>query len=139
MDKKILIHQIFYNDRTKNLLDSNFIPLDNTKNERPDWYEFWVIRNFLMNNNINENSWYGFFSPKFFFKTGLSSNQLINFIEKYSINKDVILIGSAWDQIAYFQNQFIQGEFYHPKILSLSQEIFNKMKIKINLENLISH
>ena len=139
MSKNVLIHQIFYNDKTKSLIDTNFISLDNTLNERPDWYEFWVIRNFLLNNDINENSWYGFFSTKFFIKTGLNSNQLINFIEKYGINKDVILIGNAWDQIAYFQNQYIQGEFYHPGILNLSQKVFDNMKIEINLNNMVSH
>jgi hypothetical protein len=40
----INVFQIFYDDRSRRSLDGGFIPLDNTRNERPDWFEFWVIR-----------------------------------------------------------------------------------------------
>ena len=72
--KSIFIHQIFYNAYTEKSLDQGFIPLDNSDNVRPDWREYWPIRKYLINNELNENDLYGFFSPKFKEKTGLSAD-----------------------------------------------------------------
>jgi hypothetical protein len=56
----INVFQIFYDDRSRRSLDGGFIPLDNTRNERPDWFEFWVIRDFLRNNRLDANAWLAF-------------------------------------------------------------------------------
>ena len=37
----------FFDEATRALLDPGFLPLDNTANRRPEWYELWVIREFL--------------------------------------------------------------------------------------------
>ena len=44
----IHIHQIYYNEQTRAQLDPGYIPLDNTDNPRPEWYEFWVIKQFFV-------------------------------------------------------------------------------------------
>ena len=56
----IHIYQIYYDQATKQALDPGFIPLDNSNTERPDWYEFWPIRKFLKENQLQEDYWYGF-------------------------------------------------------------------------------
>ena len=43
------IYQIYYSEKTREILDPSFIPLDNTQNNRADWWEYWPIRNFLLN------------------------------------------------------------------------------------------
>ena len=63
------IYQIYYDEPSRQALDSGFIPLDNTDNLRPDWSELWVIRRFLLNTPLIEDQWYGFLSPKFTAKT----------------------------------------------------------------------
>lgn len=44
------IYQIYYNKETFSRLDEEFIPYDNKKNERTEWYEFEVIYSYLKNN-----------------------------------------------------------------------------------------
>ena len=39
----------------------------------------------------------------------------------------MILFSHAWDQIAYFQNPFFQGDFFHPGLLDLSQNLFDEL------------
>src|ERR1700682_4374243 len=50
-------------------LDPGFAVLDNSANERPDWYEYWPIRKFLLNEALDEDAFYGFLSPKLKSKT----------------------------------------------------------------------
>ena len=113
---EIFLHQIYYDEATKRDLLPGFIPLDNTSNDRPDWFEFWVILNFLRNNTLQENAWYGFVSPKFTHKTGLDANAVVRKITSEGDNADVLLCTVAWDQVAYFLNPWEQGEVVHPGI-----------------------
>ncbi|WP_135622599.1 hypothetical protein [Solemya pervernicosa gill symbiont] len=51
----IYIYQIYYDELSKSKLLPEFIPLDNTSNKRPDWFEFLVILNFLRENEPGES------------------------------------------------------------------------------------
>ena len=137
--QQFLVHQIYYDESSRRTLDPGFIPLDNTSNERPDWFEFWVIRRFLTDTPLREDAWYGFLSPKFHAKTGLDSNQVFDFLQRFSAQADVALFSYAWDQIAYFLNPFEQGEFWHPGLLDLSQRYFSTIGIDLDLKNLVTH
>lgn len=119
---KFNVFQIFYDGSTKASIDLGFIPLDNTNNTRPDWYEFWVILQFLLQHDLKDDHWYGFLSPKFKFKTGLTSDNIYEFLGAIeSDGYDAAIASPCWDQIAYYQNLFEQGEVVHPRITSLSQ------------------
>jgi len=135
---KKYIYQIYYDEETQKKILPGFIPLDNTKNLRPDWFEFWVILNFLRNSALEEDAWYGFLSPKFYQKTGFNSGFVIKVIEKYEDVADVAIFSPAWDQLAYFLNPFEQGEVWHPGLTALSQEFINKYQLEINLDTLVS-
>ena len=63
------LYQIYFDEISRKNLDPGFLPLDNSKNERPDWREYWPIRQFLIKESLNENALYGFLSHKFFQKT----------------------------------------------------------------------
>jgi len=133
------IFQIYYDETTRRSLEPGFLPLDNTANERPDWYEFWVIRNFLRKSPLAENNWYGFLSPNFYSKTGLTSKTIRDFLEVAKDQCDVALISFAWDQVAYFQNPFEQGEIWHPGIANLSQSVIRHLGYDIDLSKMVTH
>lgn len=138
-NKNIRVYQIYYDEDSKKQLDSGFIPLDNSLNERPDWYEFWVIRKFLKEHQLQNDVWYGFLSPKFLRKTHISSNAIFSMLEDYGNNADVALFTNGWDQLAYFLNPFEQGEIWHPGLSRLSQLFFNKIGINIDISKLVTH
>lgn len=104
----VQIRQIYYSDASKEKLDPGFIGLDNLANERPDWREYWPIRNWLKNNPLNDEDYYGFFSPKFKDKTGLGAEQVQSFISGCAGRPDVILFSPFFDQSAFWLNVFIQ-------------------------------
>lgn len=134
---KTSIYQIFYDQESRKNLDAGFIPLDNTINERPDWYEFWVIRNYLLQNKLEEDRWYGFLSPSFLMKTGVRSKDVHDLLTEVDGRCDVILISYGWDQISYFLNCFEQGEFWHPGLVHSCESFFQASGIEFEMNNYV--
>jgi hypothetical protein len=95
------------------MLDPGFLPLDNLRNERPDWREYWPIRNYLLNHSLIEGDYYGFLSPAFKTKTGLSASTVMDFILAQDGKPDILLFSPYFDQIAFFLNQWEQGMMTH--------------------------
>jgi len=134
------VYQIYYDEATLRSLDPGFLPLDNRVNKRPDWYEFWVIRNFLIENSPLGDGWYGFLSPNFYLKTGFKAEDVADFVSLAETHDcDVALIPCAWDQIAYFKNPFDQGERWHPGIMDLSQKLLSLIFPNVALSDLVTH
>ena len=134
----ILIYQIFYDDASRAKLDPQFIGLDNCANQRPDWFEFWPIRNFLLNNELEENSWYGFLSPNFSTKTGFSADFVKKIIFDFNDKSDVALFTHSWDQLAYFLNPFEHGESWHPGLMQESQKFIDFIGLGVDLKTLVT-
>jgi len=107
------IFQIFYSPQTRAMLDPGFEPLDNSRNERPDWREYWPIRHFLLENPLIDGDYYGFLSPAFGRKTGLSAAAVLAFAQSQGGGADVLLFSPFYDQIAFFLNQWEQGAMTH--------------------------
>lgn len=120
--KKIEIHQIHYSNSTREQCDPGFLLLDNTENPRPDWREYWPIREFLRSRDLVPNTLYGFLSPKFKGKTHLASEKVFEFIENH--DADVYLFSPFFDHSAYYINVFEQASANHPGILPTLQEAF---------------
>lgn len=137
--KSIKIFQIFYNEATKNSNDPGFIPLDNMANHRPDWREYWPIRNFLLNNQLDEESYYGFFSPKFKDKTGLSSNDCLEFINSSSNDVDVFSFSPFFDLGAWYQNSILQAIPQHPNIKVPMAGALKIINLPVNINELVMH
>ncbi len=95
------------------MLDPGFEPLDNSNNERPDWREYWPIRNFLRENPLIAGDYYGFLSPAFGRKSGLSAATVREFAKSQGGTADVLLFSPFYDQIAFFLNQWEQGAMTH--------------------------
>lgn len=110
--RRVEIRQIFYSEATRQQLDSGFIPLDNC-NQRPDWREYWPIRGFLQQNTLDENTLYGFFSPKFGQKTTLTSAAVREFLATVPRDIDVVGFSPFFDQGAVHLNTFEQAATNH--------------------------
>ncbi len=131
MNESIKIYQIYYDEQSRKLLDTNFYHLDNSANERPDWREYWPIRKYLLNNRLDENCFYGFFSPKFNQKTNLNSTFVLDFIRRNeSQNIDIFIFSPYFDQNAFHQNIFLQAIPPHKEIEKLFECFF-----KVNCAN----
>lgn len=117
----IRVFQIVYSEETRASRDPGFEALDNLRNERPDWREYWPIRNFLGGTAIDDAAFYGFFSPKFADKTGLDSKAVFEFAARHP-EADVLLFSPFFDQMAYPRNIFDQGAWQHPGTLATYRE-----------------
>lgn len=132
---KVKIFQIYYNDMTKGKLDPGYKPLDNTKNLRADWCEYIPIRQCFLSQEFEEDDYFGVFSPKFYEKTGMSSNSVHQALKK--TNADVVSFSPWYAHICLNRNLFIQSELNHPGSMSLFREIFPKLGIDINFINCV--
>ena len=129
------IFQIYYSEATQLQNDPGFIPLDNLANERPDWREYWPIRNYLLNNQLEEDTRYGFLSPKFEAKTTLNAQKVVEFIG--NDESDVILFSPYFEQSAFNFNVFEQLEAAHPGSLIVAQECLRILRPDVNIYSLI--
>lgn len=107
------IFQIYYKAGMRESLDPGFEPLDNTRNERPDWREYWPIRNYLLANPLADGEYYGFLSPAFGAKTRLNAQAVFDFVRAQEGRPDVVLFSPFFDQIAFFLNLWEQGLMVH--------------------------
>ena len=97
-----------------------------------------MIRQYLLSHPLTEGDWYGFLSPKFRHKTGIDSGTVSSFLQFSEGKGDVALIPVVWDQLAYFQNPFEQGEFWHPGITALCQAIVDDLGLGIELRSTVA-
>lgn len=133
----IHLYQIAYSEQTLNEIEPGYLVLDNLGNERPDWYEYWPIRRFLQREILEENSFYGFFSPKFGDKTQLTGQQVIDFIRKHAEQTDVFLFSPQPDMGAFFLNVFEQGELFDPGSSESYETLLKQIGLQLDLRSLI--
>lgn len=129
------IYQIYYNDQTKAQNDLGFRGLNNLQNARPDWSEYWPIRDFLLRTELREDCYYAFFSPKFKEKTGLNAKEVFNFLDHS--NQDIVAFSPYFDQSAIFLNLFEQGAANHPNIWPCFENSFNLVNPAIETSTLV--
>jgi hypothetical protein len=136
----IRLFQIAYDARTlESVQRSGFLLLDNLANERPDWYEYWPIRKFLLQNVLDEDAFYGFFSPKFTAKTQLTHGEVCNFIADAHARSpiDVALFCPQPDMGANFLNVFEQAEVFDPGFVNAATSFLAAQGIRVPLANLV--
>jgi hypothetical protein len=133
---EIFIYQILYTKAEG--LDPGFLVLDNSANERPDWFEYWPIREFLFSKPLDEESFYGFLSPKFKSKTNLSAAAVHEFVGRHSGTADVILLSPSIHLTAYHLNVFKYGDTCHPGLLDIATRFFKRIGQPTNLNDLVT-
>ena len=101
-----------YSQPVRDAIAPGWQVLDNLNNERPDWFEYWPIRRFLLGDELDEQAFYGFFSPKFGAKTGLGHQATHDFVAAHAPRADVLLFSPQPDMGAFFLNVFEQGETF---------------------------
>ena len=127
------LYHIAYSQQTLETLRPGFRLLDNLSNPRPDWYESWPIRQFLRNQALDEEAYYGFFSPKFFLKTGLDANDLRQFVARDQDSTDAFFICPQAEVGAVFLNPVMGSEFTDPGALATAQKTLDKAGLGLDI------
>ncbi|MFI4889398.1 MAG: hypothetical protein ACHQIL_02590 [Steroidobacterales bacterium] len=132
------IYQILNHYTPRQALDPGFRVLDNSANERPDWYEYWPIRNFLLNEALDEGAFYGFLSPKFKLKTNLDAAHVEALVRDADSSIDVILLTPSIHNSAYYLNVFAHGDAKHPGLLDVAQQVLRRLGRNTDLAGLVT-
>jgi hypothetical protein len=133
----VFIYQICI-DPGRQATDPGFLVLDNSSNERPDWFEYWPIRNFLLREPLDDESFYGFVSPKFKDKTNLSAAAAHDFVRLETKATDLVLLTPSLHWTAYHLNVFEFGDAVHPGLLDVATRFFERIGEPSNLADLVT-
>ncbi|MGE5466687.1 MAG: tetratricopeptide repeat protein [Ignavibacteria bacterium] len=85
----------------------------------------------------DENTYYGFLSPKFKAKTGVDSTLVRGFVESAGGHVDVIAFSPLYDMQAFFQNTFEQAEYLHPGFLACAEALLSILMPGVKLRDLV--
>jgi hypothetical protein len=129
------IYQIHYSPESYAALDTGFIPLDNT-NGSSSIHEYGAIREFFLNNAVGDDELIGFFSPRFYEKTGLTAADVYSHIER-NAGKEVYLFNPFFHLCAWNQNIFNQGELSHPGLTKATNDVLQLLNISIDVNTLV--
>jgi hypothetical protein len=132
------IYQILNHYTSRQELDPGFKVLDNSANERPDWFEYWPIRKFLLNEALDEDAFYGFLSPKFKLKSSLSSDVVRGYVAAAADAADVVLLSPSIHNSAYYLNVFEHGDSEHPGLKNVAKRLFERLELPSDLDSLVS-
>jgi hypothetical protein len=132
------LYQILPPQVAREELDAGFEVLDNTANERPDWFEYWPIRRYLSSTPLDDSAYYGFFSPKFERKTNLSAAAVRDFIAADASSPDAMLFSPSIHNSAYYWNVFEHGDAEHPGLKRIAQRVFDRLGVAADLDGLIT-
>lgn len=138
-DPRLEIFQICYSPETRKNLPSGFQPLDYMGNERADWREFWPIRKYLLTHELQDDVFYGFFSPRFNHKTGFEYAHIEAFTKRHGASYDVLAFSPFWDMNSFFLNPFLQGELFQPGLLNVAQQFCHTVGLDVDLRRQVMH
>jgi predicted O-linked N-acetylglucosamine transferase (SPINDLY family) len=136
---QVQLFHIGYSSETLSQAPAQFIALDNRANARPDWREYWPIRNHLLQTTLDDDVFYGFFSPRFSYKTSLDHEKIRDFVHQHGQEHDVLIFSPFWDLCSFFINPFQQGEFFHPGLLECAQAFSNHAGLGLDLAEQVMH
>jgi len=135
MTKNIL--QIHYDDASRRMLDPGFIPLEIVGNPRADWREYWGIRTYFLNNDLDADAYYGFLSPIFHSKTGLQAHQVKGHMDA-NPGADVYTFSPTMSDAACYLSVFEQGNRRHPEMLPLTIDLMRAVGLDVDIHTLIN-
>ena len=134
----ISLFYIAYSEATLHAMPAGYQLLDNMAHERDDWREYWPIRRFLLEQALDEQTWYGFFSPRFKEKIGLDPAQVVDFVQAAAANgADVCTFSPQPDMGAFFLNVFEQEELFQPGFSEASQAFLQHAGVEVQLSKLV--
>lgn len=133
----IKLYHIAYSQKTLEEIAPGYLVLDNMDGNRNDWREYWPIRRFLLNQALSEDCYYGFFSPRFQEKIGISHAQALEFIRSSLPGTDVITFNPQPDMGAFFLNVFEQNEVFDPGFTPASEAFLASIGMPLTLGSLV--
>lgn len=142
-DLDVHLHHIAYSEQTLHDTPPGYRVLDNVDSPRNDWREFWPIRRFLKTQVLDDEAFYGFLSPRFQEKTGLTAAHVRGFVREHAASParpggaDVFTFSPQPDMSAFFLNIFEQGEVFHPGLMAASRGFLHAAGIDVALEALV--
>lgn len=135
------LHLIAYNEASRASIGAGWSMLDNLANPRPDWYEYWPIRAHLQHaereHALDDDAFYGFFSPKFTAKTGLDHAAVVRFVAAHAASADVLLFSPQPDMGAFFLNVFEQGETFDAGLIEAYERFLAHIGRPVPLRQLV--
>lgn len=134
---QVNLYHIAYSQKTLTEVAPGYKILNNVDSAKNDWREYWPIRNYLLEEALDDNSYYGFFSPRFKEKTGLSHAQVTAFVQAAAPDADVISFSPQPDMGAFFLNIFEQEELFQPGFIAASEAFFEAIGIPLRLATLV--
>ena len=126
------LHQIYYSPESYKVLDPGFIALDNSQG-RQDWMEYWPIRQYFLNTPVDEDELVGFFSPRFFEKTGMTAADVKAHINA-NPGQDVYLFNPYFHLASWHQNLFVQASRTHQGIGQVFNEVLALLDIHTDVD-----
>lgn len=133
--QKLVLFKIFYNAESRAQIEPDYIPLDNTDGPS-DWFEMWPILRYIETHDLEDEAWYGFFSPKFPAKALQTLSDVKRLIEA-NPTADVALFSYNWTSLISFRNPFLQGEDSHPGLISCMEAFLATRGEKVDLRRQI--
>ena len=133
MTPAVHLFHIAYSMETLAMLRPGFALLDNLSNPRPDWYESWPIRQYLHSQTLDEQAFYGFFSPKFFLKTGLEADHLRAVIAQASPDTEAFTVCPQEEVGAFFLNPVYGSQVTDPGALTTAQQVFDLAGMELDI------
>lgn len=136
---KLKVFQICYSDETLNAVPAGFSILNNIDSPRPDWREFWPVRQYLLSHALEDDVFYGFFSPDFCYKTQLDINSIESEVDTYGESSDVLIFSPYWDLSAFFKNPFLRAEFFHKGLIETLKIFAKTVGVQQSLTEHVMH
>jgi hypothetical protein len=135
------LHLIAFNEATRAAIPAGWQVLDNQDNLRPDWFEYWPLRRWFAQRQaeggLDEQAFYGFFSPKFPSKTQLDHDDVVRFVHAHAAQADVMLFSPQPDMGAFFLNVFEQGETFDAGLIDAYEAFLAHIGRPAALRNLV--
>ena len=131
----IHLYQIADSPQACSTIGPGFSLLDNSANQRPDWFDYWPIRHFLLTEKLDDNAFYGFFNQRFGTATGLSAAQVKDFVRAQAA--DVFIFSPQPDMGAFFLNVFEQAEAFDQGVITAYQAVLASLNVQLPVKDLI--
>lgn len=131
------LHQIAYSAQSLAAIEPGYAVLDNLANSRPDWFEYWPMRQYLLQQTLEEAAFYGFFSPKFGSKTSLQHADVVKAVQSHAQQVDVVLFSPQPDMGAFFLNVFEQGELFDAGLIDAFEAFLSNIGQPVPLRTLV--
>jgi hypothetical protein len=123
---QLKLYHISYSEDTLRAKPPGFELLDNACNQRPDWFEYWPIRNYLLSKSLDDQNFYGFLSPRFILKTGYDFDLIHKNMLADEFAADLYFCAPQYEVGAIFQNPYFGAEATDPGSLETFRLLLQK-------------